>query len=117
MAKKPRLQRLPAPTTAPRVETGAVQFGDDWPGLFLRGDRCMELAAALQSMAEQIGSDRLAMLAVGTLGPTGRLLEMIRRDVIVPRKERAAYEAAADRPRKMRACNPRPFPLPPRKSQ
>lgn len=22
----------------PRVETGPVQFGDDWPGVFIRGD-------------------------------------------------------------------------------
>ena len=28
MAKKPRIQQLPAPASAPRVETGAVQFGD-----------------------------------------------------------------------------------------
>lgn len=22
-----------------RIETGALQIGDDWPGLFIRGDR------------------------------------------------------------------------------
>ena len=26
-----------------RVETGAVQFGNDWPGLFIRGDDCLQL--------------------------------------------------------------------------
>lgn len=26
-----------------RAETGAVQIGDDWPGLFVRGDDCMSL--------------------------------------------------------------------------
>lgn len=30
------IQQLPAQT--PRVETGPVQFGDDWPGVFIRGD-------------------------------------------------------------------------------
>ena len=29
---------------APRVETGAVQFGNDWPGLFVRGDEAICLA-------------------------------------------------------------------------
>jgi hypothetical protein len=24
----------------PRVETGPIQFGDDWPGVFIRGDAC-----------------------------------------------------------------------------
>ncbi len=26
-----------------RIETGAIRFGDDWPGLFIRGDNCMGL--------------------------------------------------------------------------
>lgn len=32
------IQKLPAPTGISRVETGPVQFGDDWPGYFMRGD-------------------------------------------------------------------------------
>jgi hypothetical protein len=32
------LLKLPAPIGIPRVETGPVQFGNDWPGLFIRGD-------------------------------------------------------------------------------
>jgi len=27
----------------PRVETGSVQFGEDWPGYFIRGDNCLAL--------------------------------------------------------------------------
>lgn len=34
------------PEVENRVETGAVQFGDDWPGLFVRGDDCFALALA-----------------------------------------------------------------------
>jgi hypothetical protein len=30
-----------------RVETGPVQFGDDWPGIFIRGDNAMWLRYAL----------------------------------------------------------------------
>ncbi len=26
-----------------RVETGGLQINDDWPGLFIRGDRCIDL--------------------------------------------------------------------------
>jgi hypothetical protein len=36
----------------PRVETGTVQFGDDWPGLFIRGDVCFTFAAALEEVLE-----------------------------------------------------------------
>lgn len=28
------------PEQAVRVESGPIQFGDDWPGLFLRGKHC-----------------------------------------------------------------------------
>lgn len=34
----------------PRVETGPVQFGDDWPGLFVRGDDAMYLAASIRTL-------------------------------------------------------------------
>lgn len=27
------------------VESGAVQFGEDWPGLFLRGDNAFAMEA------------------------------------------------------------------------
>ena len=30
------IRHLPAQDS--RVETGSVQFGDDWPGVFIRGD-------------------------------------------------------------------------------
>ena len=37
------------PYTGPRVETGAVQFGEsDWPGAFIRGDRAGWLALILE---------------------------------------------------------------------
>jgi hypothetical protein len=33
-----------------RVETGPVQFGDDWPGLFIRGDNCIYLGVVLEEL-------------------------------------------------------------------
>ena len=32
---------------ADRVETGPVQFGDDWPGLFIRGDNCLWMGLSI----------------------------------------------------------------------
>jgi hypothetical protein len=37
------------PHDGPRVETGPVQFGDDWPGLFVRGDDALALAFYLRN--------------------------------------------------------------------
>ncbi len=34
---------------APRPETGPMQFGDDWPGLFIRGDNAFGYSLALNT--------------------------------------------------------------------
>lgn len=35
-----------------RVETGVVQFGEDWPGVFIRGDNAAMYALALSNLIE-----------------------------------------------------------------
>ena len=38
-------------TNLDRVETGVVQIGDDWPGVFIRGDNAlMRYAPALEAL-------------------------------------------------------------------
>lgn len=53
---------------APRVETGAVQFGEDWPGLFVRGDQAIHLAFCIGSM-EPFLKSVIAGRGMPTLGP------------------------------------------------
>ena len=36
-----------------RTQTGAIQFDDDWPGLFLRGDDCGSLAVLLNFVMKE----------------------------------------------------------------
>ena len=58
------VQRIPYPNnggmtpdgSAPRVETGAVQFGDDWPGLFIRGDDAFDLAMQIKNIGRFLNS-------------------------------------------------------------
>lgn len=38
------------PEQSPRMETGAVQFGDDWPGTFFRGDDSFHFAVHLNDL-------------------------------------------------------------------
>ncbi|QSR18424.1 hypothetical protein [Novosphingobium sp. KA1] len=40
------------PHEGPRIETGVVQIGDDWPGVFIRGDNAFAYAMALQSVLD-----------------------------------------------------------------
>lgn len=47
------VRKLPA-VEGGRVETGPVQFGDDWPGVFVRGDNAFGYAMALQEAMEKI---------------------------------------------------------------
>jgi hypothetical protein len=69
-----------------RVETGPVQFGDDWPGVFIRGDNAAWYAVNLRLALEQSGfafSERLTLEQLVELlescnvanAPTPRLLE------------------------------------------
>lgn len=37
-----------------RVETGAVQFGQDWPGLFIRGDNCIAILMSLHGIQKML---------------------------------------------------------------
>lgn len=42
-----RIVKLPLPENMERMENGSVQFGDDWPGVFLRGDSALWYAHAI----------------------------------------------------------------------
>lgn len=51
-----------------RIESGVIQFGEDWPGVFFRGDNAFAYAHHLQAVLEELvlgkvpGPIRLAML-------------------------------------------------------
>lgn len=40
-----------------RIETGPIQFGDDWPGIFIRGDNAMYFSMELNAFLESIPVD------------------------------------------------------------
>ena len=43
---------LSMPEGVQRVETGAVQFGDDWPGVYVRGDNALHMASLMRTAAQ-----------------------------------------------------------------
>lgn len=64
-----------------RVETGAVQFGDDWPGLFVRGDVAIYLASCIQAVLAAVPDDASdAKLYGHTLASIARVIQQ---DVLV----------------------------------
>lgn len=49
--------------TERRPETGVMQFGDDWPGIFIRGDNAFAYSLALETASKRMpmetGLDKL----------------------------------------------------------
>ena len=65
-----------------RVETGAVRFGDDWNGLFIRGDDCI----ALMSILEKLRSDSVCRFLLEPWDDAylKMILDIIHDDVLMP---------------------------------
>ena len=74
------LNQAAAAEGLPRMETGSVRFGNDWPGLFLRGDDALVLAASIRNLMAAVPSidDPAATSALVRLE---ELAEVIERDV------------------------------------
>jgi len=80
MEKNSQITQITVPSESERVSTGAVQFNDDWPGLFIRGDEAfalmLELKEVLKTLAEQ--NDRQCQTHL-----IGSIVSIIEQDVIV----------------------------------
>ncbi len=50
------ITKISLPGGSGRIPTGAVQFQDDWPGLFLRGDTSVSLLSTIRSLQERLNS-------------------------------------------------------------
>jgi hypothetical protein len=59
------IQKIDYPKDAPRVETGAVQFGDDWPGTFIRGDNAAYYAFTLREVLSRLNADQEVRVKLG----------------------------------------------------
>lgn len=51
-------RKLPYPQDGNRVETGPVMFGDDWTGLFIRGDDAFGFALSLRAILDEVNEGR-----------------------------------------------------------
>ena len=49
-----RIVMLPMPDGIQRVETGVIQFGDDWPGVYVRGDNALHMALLMRTAAQAL---------------------------------------------------------------
>jgi len=68
-----------------RVETGAICFNDDWNGLFIRGDDCIQVKFVLEKMLAD--SVCLFLLHPAEANYIKMLLEEINENVLMKPKE------------------------------
>ena len=96
MAAGREVQRLPAPPETARVETGAVQFGDDWPGLYIRGDNAIHFMLCVRRLGCLLADHPNAEVAF-TLHQLVCYADLVERDVIVgPAAEGIAQRGGAN---------------------
>jgi hypothetical protein len=78
MKSNSKILQIPLPGGSGRAPTGAVQFRDDWPGLFVRGDDAIFAGAAIRQLQERLSShpDVAVTTALYTLA------DVIEREVI-----------------------------------
>jgi hypothetical protein len=79
---KPRITQIPLEGGSGVVPTGAIQFQNDWPGLFIRGDKAIELLTRFRTMIEQLKDTTDPKIAAGLL-TLQELADIIDRDVVV----------------------------------
>jgi hypothetical protein len=77
-----RITQIPVPGGSGLTPTGAMQFQDDWPGLFLRGDDAIMLLSAIQQLRERL-ADHPDVVVASALNGLARYADVIARDVIV----------------------------------
>jgi hypothetical protein len=64
------------------VPTGAIQFQDDWPGLFLRGDTAIPVLASIRQLQKRLAESSDVVVA-SALIRLGQIADVIETDVVV----------------------------------
>jgi hypothetical protein len=75
-----RITQIPFPGSSGETPTGAMQFQNDWPGLFIRGDRAIDMASKIRHLQQRLAStdDGVVVLSLHVLG---QLADIVERDV------------------------------------
>jgi hypothetical protein len=62
------------------VESGPLRFGDDWPGLFLRGDDALGIAGQIDRLLSVLTADQVSAAPFAVL-QLHELAKLIRKRV------------------------------------
>jgi hypothetical protein len=76
---KDQITQIPVPGGSGLTPTGAMQFQDDWPGLFVRGDDAAALLGEIRSVEQTLKETRRGRLP----SVLSEIARMIADDVIL----------------------------------
>jgi hypothetical protein len=80
MSMKSKPLAIPLPGGSGQAPTGAVQFRDDWPGLFIRGDEAVSIAMSIRDLKSRL-ADIDDLVVTHALFNLSRIADVIERDV------------------------------------
>ncbi len=77
-----RVTQIPFPGSSGQTPTGALQFQNDWPGLFVRGDIAISLHVNIRALEQRLADHQDVVVCAALLKLKG-IADIIERDVIV----------------------------------
>jgi hypothetical protein len=81
-----RITQIPFPGGSGQIPTGAIQFQDDWPGLFVRGDTAIDMANKIRYLQQSLAGNQDAGVDL-SLSVLGKLADTIEREVIFQKED------------------------------
>ena len=90
MPPRPKRTQIPFEGGSGRTPTGVMQFKNDWPGLFIRGDSAVPVLHAIRRLRKHC-TDMEALEVQISLVALDRIAAIIEKDVIVTKEERDEF--------------------------
>jgi len=77
-----RITQIPFPGSSGETPTGALQFQNDWPGLFIRGDKAIDVASKIRHLQQRLANSQDGTVVL-SLHVLGEVADIVERDVKV----------------------------------
>jgi hypothetical protein len=82
-----KITQIPFPGGSGAIPTGALQFQNDWPGLFLRGDTAISHLAHIRNLQERLKNHPDSVVSISLI-MLGQIADIIERDIVVRGEEK-----------------------------
>lgn len=82
MSGKPKILHIPMNGSSGVTPTGAIQFENDWPGLFIRGDEATVLLSRIRGLQDRLANHPDVAVAAAMI-ELGKIADLIEGDVVV----------------------------------